>query len=64
MILDNFADIKAAQDIVGHDAKPTGRIRQLSTRTTGRLQQEWQGEWGTIWLDVPLVMVDKLPART
>jgi hypothetical protein len=63
MIIDNCDDIRAAQ-AVGLDAKPTGRLRQLTTRTAGRLQQEWRGEFGVIWLDVPLVKLDVLPERT
>ncbi|MBE7186388.1 MAG: hypothetical protein INR68_18510, partial [Methylobacterium mesophilicum] len=57
------ADVQAAIAHVGHEARPTGRLRLLSTAKAARLQQEWRGEAGTVWLNVPVVQVAKLPPR-
>lgn len=57
------ADVEAAIKFVGYDARPTGRLRCLQTKSRGRLQQEWRGEGGTVWLDVPIVEVPEPPPR-
>jgi hypothetical protein len=62
-IIDHEDDITSAR-VVGHDARPTGRMRELITPVAARLQQEWRGGFGVIWLDVPRVKVDKMPKRT
>lgn len=50
-------DVQAAIALVGYEARPTGRLRFLRSERAGRLQQEWRGEYGTAWLDVPIVEV-------
>jgi hypothetical protein len=60
---ENRPDVKAAIAYVGFDARPTGRLRILQTKQSGRLQQEWRGEFGVAWLDVPIVEVPELPPR-
>lgn len=57
-------DVHAAIDLVGYEARPTGRLRLLQTTQAARLQQEWRGEHGSVWLDVPVVHVPELPPRT
>ncbi|MCJ2067787.1 hypothetical protein MKK75_03020 [Methylobacterium sp. J-030] len=56
-------DVQAAMAQVGYEARPTGRLRLLQTASAARLQQEWRGEYGTVWLNVPVVQVDELPPR-
>jgi hypothetical protein len=43
--------------IVGDDPKPTGRLRTLMRPdgTPPGLKYEWRGEFGTIWIDAPIV---------
>ena len=52
-------DHRSAVKAVGTDAEPTGRIRFYSPgtlqRATPRIQAEWLGSLGHIWIDVPLV---------
>lgn len=56
-------DVLAAIACVGHEARPTGRLRLLQTADAARLQQEWRGEYGTVWLNVPVVHVAEMPPR-
>ncbi len=60
---ENRPDVKAAIALVGYDARPTGRLQLLQSKRAARLQQEWRGKAGTVWLDVPIVAVPELPPR-
>lgn len=57
---DDRSDIEAAR-VLGENARPTGRLRQLHTKTASRFQQEWAGEFGNGWFDIPNFEVEKLP---
>lgn len=48
---------------IGEDARPTCVLRILASPSSGRLQQQWEGTFGTIWLDVPHYEIDVLPMR-
>lgn len=47
----------------GPSVKPTGKLRLLTSPSTGRLQMEWAGEFGSGFFDVPIVEVPELPPR-
>lgn len=64
LALDLHDDVKHMQRVLGIDASPTGRLRLLRTKTAGRLQLEWAGEFGNCWCDVPAIDLDVLPPRT
>jgi hypothetical protein len=49
--------------VLGPFVHPTGELRMLRTKTVGRLQMEWEGQFGKGWFDVPVVDVDVLPAK-
>jgi hypothetical protein len=63
LVPDDHRDIEHAQSLLGPDARPTGRLRLLNDRTSGRLQLEWKGEFGHAWFDVLPIDVDILPTR-
>ncbi|GEM_PF-6689716 len=56
-VQDDERDIEDAVALIGPDAKPSGRLRFLTDIVSGRLQQEWRGEYGRIWLDVPMIQL-------
>jgi hypothetical protein len=58
-VLDRQEDVKYAMAMVGSNAHPTGRLREvLFEDNTKRLEQEWVGEYGRpVWLPIPLVSV-------
>ena len=62
---DDYSDTMAAVSAVGRDARPTGRLRMLQVRgVAGRIQQEWRGDLGVVWLDIPMISVERLPERS
>lgn len=63
VIVDDEADLKEARRLIGPDAKPSGRLRLLQVRhlTIGRIQAEWVGRGGKVWLAIPITLVDELP---
>jgi hypothetical protein len=54
--LENYAQSK-----IGPDAHPTPRLRVLRDNESARIQQEWVGNFGKMWLDLPIVVVPRLP---
>lgn len=55
---DRGLDVQLAR-VVGPDAKP-GRVRMARDDDGARLQQQWVGSFGAIWIDVPEVVVNAL----
>ncbi|UGY15152.1 hypothetical protein HAP48_0042610 [Bradyrhizobium septentrionale] len=48
--------LKTIHAKAGEDARPTGMVRfKHITRTSGRLQYQFRGSKGLIWIDVPHV---------
>lgn len=55
-IPDDQADVSLARAAIGENARPTGRLRMLGIDGSRcRLQYEWQGDYGRVWFDIPLV---------
>jgi hypothetical protein len=50
-IPDDKADVRFAQHLVGLNAKPSGRMRVVVE--TGRIEIEWVGAMGAIFLPIP-----------
>jgi hypothetical protein len=54
---------EAAKAAVGLNATQPRNLRIATCWGSGRLQQQWIGEFGSVWLDVPNVEVDLMPSR-
>lgn len=50
-IPDDRADVRFAQTFVGFNAKPSGRMRVINE--TGRIEIEWVGVLGAVFLPIP-----------
>jgi len=54
-IPDRHEDVAYARALVGFDGNPTGRLRVIAE--TGRIEAEWHGNLGSVWLPLPLVSI-------
>jgi hypothetical protein len=52
-IPDRKEDVGYAQGMLGPDAHPSGRLRVVAE--TSRIEVEWVGRFGAVWLPIPLV---------